>query len=109
MASITPSDSIPTRAKTSRGLVSRLTAWVFERLSMVLGLVILLVIVWIAVQLFLDSAVTRGRYGWGFLVGMDWDVPHEVYGALPYIFGTIVSALLALLIAVPLSVGSALL
>jgi len=40
---------------------------------------------------------------------MDWDVPHEVYGAATYIFGTLVSLLfVALLIAVPIGIGAAL-
>src|SRR5262249_1797599 len=47
------------------------------------------------------------RFGWSFSVGRAWDPLHEPFGALPYIFGTVVSSLLALIIAVPLSLGVA--
>ena len=46
-------------------------------------------------------------FGWSFLRTSTWDVPHQQYGALPFIFGTFVSASLALVIAVPLGVGCA--
>lgn len=57
--------------------------------------------------MFQDSAVTRSRFGLGFLTSSVWDVPHEKYGALTYIYGTLVSSAVALAIAVPLSVGAA--
>ena len=45
--------------------------------------------------------------GWQFLIQTDWDPVANKYGALPYIYGTLVSSLLALTMAVPLGVGSA--
>jgi len=45
--------------------------------------------------------------GWKFLVQTEWDPVADKYGALPYIYGTLVSSLLALLMAVPLGIGSA--
>lgn len=47
------------------------------------------------------------RFGASFLVSTTWDPVAEVYGAGPMIFGTVVSALLALIVAVPLAVGVA--
>lgn len=47
------------------------------------------------------------RFGGGFIVGSDWNPVAGNYGALPFIFGTLASSLLALLIAVPLAVGLA--
>ena len=47
------------------------------------------------------------RFGWGFLITSTWDPVAENFGALPFIYGTVVSALLALLIAAPLSIGTA--
>ncbi len=46
-------------------------------------------------------------FGWRFLVTSTWDPVAEVFGALPFIYGTVVSSLLALLIAVPLGLGAA--
>lgn len=47
------------------------------------------------------------RFGWAFLWRSTWDPVAEIYGAAPMIFGTLVSSLLALLIAVPLALGVA--
>ena len=47
------------------------------------------------------------KFGWHFLFTSTWDPVQEVFGALPFIYGTIVTSLLALLIAVPVSLGIA--
>ena len=47
------------------------------------------------------------RFGAGFLVGTEWDPVRETFGALPAIYGTLVTSIIALLIAVPLSFGIA--
>jgi phosphate transport system permease protein len=46
-------------------------------------------------------------FGWGFLTGTDWDPVAEKFGALPYLYGTLLSSALALAIALPLGVGTA--
>ena len=46
---------------------------------------------------------------WDFLSGMAWQPASAVYGALPFIYGTVVTSLLALILAVPLALGAALL
>lgn len=47
------------------------------------------------------------RFGLSFLVTSTWDPVAEIYGAAPMIFGTLMSSLIALVIAVPLAVGTA--
>ncbi len=46
--------------------------------------------------------------GFSFFIINDWNPPLEIFGALPFIYGTLVSSLLALLIAAPVSIGVAL-
>lgn len=46
-------------------------------------------------------------FGFSFLFSSEWDVPNARFGALPAIYGTVVSSLLALLIATPLALGVA--
>ena len=46
-------------------------------------------------------------FGFGFLTSTAWDPVSEKFGALPYIYGTVVSSALALILAVPLGIGSA--
>src|SRR5665811_1976591 len=58
-------------------------------------------------ELFIESGLSRNTFGLGFLTSSTWDPVKEVFGALPFIFGTLVSSFLALLIAVPFSLGIA--
>jgi phosphate transport system permease protein len=58
-------------------------------------------------ELFQNSRLTIKQFGFKFLTSSEWDPVNDQYGALPFIFGTLVSSLLALVIAVPLSIGTA--
>jgi phosphate transport system permease protein len=68
----------------------------------VLALVALLVF-----ELFRNSALPREKFGWSFLTGTTWDPVVGQYGALPFIYGTVVTSALALLMGIPLGVGAA--
>jgi phosphate transport system permease protein len=48
------------------------------------------------------------KFGFGFLWSQDWDVPNLVFGALPYIYGTLVTSIMALLLAMPIGLAVAL-
>lgn len=48
------------------------------------------------------------KFGWHFLISTAWDPGNDVYGALVPVYGTVVTSLIALLIAVPVSFGIAL-
>jgi phosphate transport system permease protein len=54
-----------------------------------------------------ESREAIGRFGLAFLYQSHWDPVTGKFGALPFVYGTIVSSILALLIAVPLSLGAA--
>jgi len=60
----------------------------------------------IGAQLLVGGWPALSRFGIKFVTSTTWDPVAEVYGAAPMIFGTIVSSLLALLIAVPLALGT---
>jgi len=75
--------------------------WTFA--AVVLGLCAL-----IGVTLWQHSALARTQFGLGFLYSSVWDPVQEVFGALPFVYGTLVSSALALLLATPLSLGAAL-
>src|SRR6201988_482399 len=80
---------------------------VFENLALIFALAILVIAAGIAWQLFKNSALARHAFGWSFLTKQIWDPVNENFGALPFIYGTLVSSALALLIAVPLGGGVA--
>lgn len=54
-----------------------------------------------------ESLPALKKSGFSFLTGTTWDPVAETFGALPFIYGTLVTSTIALLIAVPLSVGAA--
>jgi phosphate transport system permease protein len=61
----------------------------------------------IATELTLRSQLTISKFGIKFFFGSAWDPVNGNFGALPFVYGTLVSSLIALVIAVPLAVGVA--
>jgi phosphate transport system permease protein len=58
-------------------------------------------------ELYANALPTREKFGWWrFLTGTTWDPVSLEFGALPFIYGTLVSSALALIIGVPLGVGA---
>ena len=80
---------------------------VFKSAITACGLAVLGVLVLIVYELISSSRLTWHAFGFKFFAGTDWNPVSEQFGALPFIYGTLVSSLLALVIAVPLSVGVA--
>ena len=74
--------------------------WTFAALI----LLITVVLVW---ELWIKSTPARNKFGFNFFTTSTWDPPGEKFGALPFIYGTVLTSFLALLIAVPLGVGAA--
>jgi len=68
---------------------------------------VLLITVMLVVELYDSSALSRLQLGWHFLVSGSWDPVTGDFGALPFIYGTVVTSTVALLLAVPLGVGAA--
>lgn len=68
---------------------------------------IFLVTALLVFELWRNSALPRHQFGWHFLTTNVWDPVFGHFGALPFIFGTLVTSGVALLLAVPLGVGAA--
>lgn len=73
-------------------------------LSAISVFAIVLLVVW---ELIDKSRLSLHQFGLGFFYGHEWDPVNGNFGAVPFIFGTLVSSFLALLLAVPLSIGVA--
>ena len=80
---------------------------IFRRLTFGFAASIFLITALIALTLLVHSRFSLRRYGFGFLWGQTWDPVAEVFGALPFLYGTLVSSTIALFIAIPLGLGSA--
>jgi phosphate transport system permease protein len=79
----------------------------FRWLAIGLASIVGLVLVGILLTVLNGSRSAMATYGLGFLITSDWDPSGDRYGAFTAIYGTIVTSVLALLIAVPLGVGTA--
>jgi len=80
----------------------------FKWLASLAAMTIVVLIVLVGWQLYAGSRQSIAHFGLGFLWSSEWDPVQDKYGALPFIFGTLVSSLIALVIAVPLGVATAL-
>lgn len=80
---------------------------VFKVALTIAALAIPVLMVFLVWELYSGAQLAIHRYGFSFITGSTWDPVAEEFGAAPLIFGTLVSSLLALLIAVPLSLGVA--
>jgi len=79
----------------------------FKGLTLVMALSVFVLIVLIGYELAKGSSTAIHQFGWHFLLSTDWDPVNEKFGAVPFIFGTLVTSAIALVIAVPLSIATA--
>src|SRR5437870_2204658 len=79
----------------------------FEWLTLAMALAVVVLVILIGWQLWHGSSLAIRKFGFHFLTTSTWDPVAEQFGALPFIYGTLVSSLIALLIAVPLSIATA--
>ena len=80
---------------------------IFRGLMLLVGLLMVSIVIAMVIALASDAMLSIRAFGWGFLKGSAWDPIKGRFGALPFIYGTIVSSLIALLISVPFSLGIA--
>jgi phosphate transport system permease protein len=79
----------------------------FFTITLVSGLLIIVLLIGIFVALNIQAIPAMKEFGWGFLSSMAWNPVTNQFGALPAIYGTLLSSILGLVIAVPVSLGSA--
>lgn len=80
---------------------------VFRAILFAAAAVILIIVGGMIAMMFSNSLPTIERFGFGFLTGSEWNPAMDRYGALPFVYGTVVSSIMALVISVPISVGVA--
>src|SRR6266571_1161303 len=79
----------------------------FKWLTLLMALAVFALIALTGYELANGSLLALRKFGWRFLLSSEWNPVNEQFGALPFIFGTLVSSLIALVIAVPLSIATA--
>jgi phosphate transport system permease protein len=80
---------------------------IFRLLMFSVAALVLVIVVGMILALASHATLSMRQFGLGFLTGRDWNPPQEIFGALPFIYGTLASSLIALVISVPLSLGVA--
>jgi phosphate transport system permease protein len=91
----------------SAGALSGASDRLFRWLMLACALSVLAIVALVFFELFHYSKLARDTFGFKFFVQSEWDPVGGSFGALPFIYGTLVSSALALLLAVPLGIGTA--
>lgn len=80
----------------------------FRGTTLVFATALLALLAAIFLILFNDARTALSRFGLSFITGQVWNPQTNVYGILPYIYGTFFTSTIALLLATPLAIGAAL-
>ena len=92
----------------SRSFLSRLGDGdeIARLITFLFAATVVLITVLLVYELWVNSALPRHKFGLNFFVTQVWDPVTDEYGALPFIFGTVMTSAIALLLAVPLGIGA---
>ena len=80
---------------------------VFAGLALIFALVLLAITLGLIVELWVESAASRQEFGLSFIWSRAWDIQGEKFGALTFIYGTLVTSFFAIFLAGPIGVGIA--
>jgi phosphate transport system permease protein len=81
----------------------------FQVIALASGLLVLVILVLIAVTMSQQSTSWFTTEGWAGIFSTDWDPAHDKFGAMTFVYGTVVASLIAVIIAFPVSMGVSLL
>jgi phosphate transport system permease protein len=105
---ITQSHSAPTPQALKIARVQRIQDFLFYVITQFFAVSVLIALMGILVSLLINAWPALSTFGLGFFFSLDWDVVKGQFGGLIAIYGTVVTSVIALVIAVPLSFGIAL-
>ena len=107
MIESTQSHSAPTPQALSIAKTQRIQDFLFHGVTQFFALSVLIALLGIILSLIINAWPALSTFGIGFFFSQDWDIIKGQFGGLIAIYGTVVTSLIALLIAVPLSFGIA--
>ena len=81
--------------------------WSLRWLTGAFGLLVVAIVAGIGIQLYRESVLSIEKFGWSFWTSENWDPVSGEFGALPFIWGTLYSSILALIISTPIALGVA--
>ena len=80
---------------------------IFERLTLLFAVLVFLLAIFMGWEMYSNSLLSIKTFGWEFLKSTTWNPYSQVFGALPMIYGTLMSSFLAMIIAIPLGLSVA--
>jgi phosphate transport system permease protein len=102
-----PQSSAPTAAMMAVVKRQKLQDFLFHKITMGFSLLVLIALLGIIASLWMSAWPAFEKFGFGFIWSDEWDIVNEKFGALIAIYGTIMSSVIALVIAIPLAFGVA--
>ena len=103
---VSKSTSAPSRIPPASSL-ARFGDKIYGAVTFLASLSIFIIILWLLYQLTGASLPAIHKFGWSFITKSDWNEETNSFHALPFIFGTLYSSLIALVLSVPVSIGAA--
>ncbi len=92
---------LKTKAKSSSGMIRAES--IFKRTLIGVGVAMVLLVVGLMITLIIESVPSMKNLGFKYLWSKTWDPVNNVYGALPFLIGTLLTSFLALIISIPFS------
>lgn len=80
----------------------------FKNITLFFAAVIVAIMAWMVIALLFQSELSIKKFGFSFIISNDWNPVEGKFGALPFIYGTVVSSIIAVIISTPISIGIAL-
>ncbi len=103
----TPEAILKVKKRTKRSFRQIRTENIFKRTLMIMGLVMVILVLGILLTLIVQSLPSIKSLGLKYLWSKVWDPVQDIYGAWPFLLGTLLSSFLALLISIPFSIAVA--
>lgn len=103
----TKTDNLILAPRKKRWLMSPSADKAFHTLTKSLALFLFTLVIALVASMIYNSRLSLSRFGLSFVFSSTWDPVKELFGALPFVYGTLVSSITALIIAIPISLGVA--
>src|SRR6201986_1099311 len=103
----TPEAILKTKKRARRSFRQIRTETVFKRTLVLMGLIMVILVFGILITLIVESVPSIKALGLKYLWGRTWDPVPDIYGAFPFLVGTLLTSFLALIISVPFSIAVA--
>ena len=81
--------------------------FIFKNMTALFAASIFVILLLMIYEMSSESLLSVRKFGWSFISNSQWDAVQGDFGALPFIYGSVISSILALLLATPLSIGAA--